>query len=116
MSHLHADHHLGLLGILQERQHVTENPIYLFAPKQIEYWLQFYHRKFEKIKGTFNLVPNQCLIMNCRKMRVDVDDEINEALKIKNISTVEVNHCNHAFGLAVVLDDGQKIVYRYFLF
>ncbi|KAF7995998.1 hypothetical protein HCN44_009036 [Aphidius gifuensis] len=111
ISHLHADHHLGLLGILQERQRVTELPVYLFAPKQIESWLQFYDRKIENIKNTFNLVPNQCLIMNLRQMKPDVDDEINKILKIKDINTVEVNHCLHAFGLSLVLENGKKIVY-----
>lgn len=85
----------------------------MFAPKQIESWLQFYDQKIEKIKNTFNLVPNQCLIMNLRQIKPDVNDEINKTLKIRDISTVEVNHCLHAFGLSLVLENGKKIVYRY---
>lgn len=111
ISHLHADHHLGLIGVLQERQRITEQPVFLFAPKQINTWLQFYHRKIETIRDTFILVPNQCLLMNLRQMQPDVDDEINKVLRIQDISTVEVNHCLHAFGLSLVLENGRKIVY-----
>ncbi|KAF7990329.1 hypothetical protein HCN44_000134 [Aphidius gifuensis] len=111
VSHLHADHHLGLLGILQERQRLTQEPVYLFAPKQIEPWLKFYHHKFEKIKLTYNLIPNQSLILGFKTIAQSTDDEIQKNLKIKDISTVEVEHCIHAFGVAFTLQDGQKIVY-----
>ena len=42
ISHLHADHHIGLLGMLQARQHarrqknLLEEPLFLIAPSQVK--------------------------------------------------------------------------------
>lgn len=65
VSHLHADHHLGLIGLLQERKKVLEGdlePLLLFAPKQIAFWLAFYDKRIEAIKDDYTLVPNGDLV------------------------------------------------------
>lgn len=68
ISHLHADHHIGLVGLLLGRRHATKvmkrvrNPVLLFAPKQILAWLNFYDRCFENITEEFELVPNGDLV------------------------------------------------------
>lgn len=65
VSHLHADHHLGLIGLLQERKKVLKgelDPLLLFAPKQISFWMAFYDKRIEEIKHEYNLVPNGELV------------------------------------------------------
>lgn len=68
VSHLHADHHIGLIGFLQGRRRALKslgipgNPILLFAPKQILAWLSFYDRCFESIVEEFDLVANGDLV------------------------------------------------------
>ncbi|XP_011313701.1 ribonuclease Z, mitochondrial [Fopius arisanus] len=111
ISHLHADHHLGLISILQQRQLITKYPVFLCAPKQIYSWLQIYHLKFEGINKSFNLIPNQNLILNSHKLPINIQEQLKDSLKIDQISTVEVNHCLHSFGVSVILENGQKIVY-----
>ncbi|XP_063972569.1 ribonuclease Z, mitochondrial [Diachasmimorpha longicaudata] len=111
ISHLHADHHLGVISILQRRQRITNDPLFLFAPKQIHSWLQIYDLKFEEISQSFNLIPNQNLVINLRKISDDIQKNLQEKLKIQEISTVEVNHCLHSFGVALTLESGEKIVY-----
>lgn len=64
ISHLHADHHIGLIGLLQGRRralnelNLNYTPVQLFAPKQILAWLNFYDRFFENINEEFNLISN----------------------------------------------------------
>lgn len=64
VSHLHADHHIGLIGLLKGRRRALEtlklnhNPVQLFAPTQILAWLNFYDSFFENIAEEFNLIAN----------------------------------------------------------
>lgn len=69
VSHLHADHHIGLIGILSVRQKMRVNgllnsnePIYLLAPIQIMTWLNFYHRRFAELNEEFKIVSNLDLV------------------------------------------------------
>jgi len=71
VSHLHADHHIGLIGILSVRQKMKANgllkldqPIYLLAPVQIMTWLNFYHRRFTELNEEFQIVSNLDLVNN----------------------------------------------------
>lgn len=69
ISHLHADHHLGLIGVLQGRRKALKNlgcsvtPFLLFAPKQITWWLNFYDNCFESIRNDFRIISNQDLVI-----------------------------------------------------
>ncbi|XP_008548649.2 ribonuclease Z, mitochondrial isoform X2 [Microplitis demolitor] len=111
ISHLHADHHLGLLGIIQKRKVVTDEPIFLLAPKQIESWIRLYHKKFERFEDTIIFVPNQGLLLNLERPSLEAIEELNRKLKLKCINTVGVLHCLHSFGIALTLENGKKIVY-----
>lgn len=68
ISHLHADHHIGLVGLLQGRRRALErlklekNPMYLLAPYQISSWLNFYDNCFEDILNEIQLIPNQNIV------------------------------------------------------
>ncbi|PSN44798.1 hypothetical protein C0J52_22511 [Blattella germanica] len=65
VSHLHADHHIGLVGLLKGRREAlsgVQSPLYLIAPKQIMSWLKLYHRSFEPVLEEFVLVPNGNLV------------------------------------------------------
>lgn len=68
ISHLHADHHIGLIGLLQGRKqaindlNLKREPVILFAPNQISSWLRFYDLCFEDIEDEIELVPNQDIV------------------------------------------------------
>lgn len=68
VSHLHADHHIGLIGLLQGRKQAIEKlklhkqPVYLFAPRQILSWLHFYDNCFENTLNEIELIPNQDIV------------------------------------------------------
>lgn len=56
ISHLHADHHLGLIHILNQRQKLTEKKILLLAPAPIMPWLTFYNFGIEDIFSTVDFI------------------------------------------------------------
>lgn len=65
ISHLHADHHIGLFGILQMRQKICDKtlaPIMLLAPNDMEPWLTFYNNEIEKIAAEFEFIDNRSLV------------------------------------------------------
>lgn len=79
VSHLHADHHIGLIGVLQERRRALDDvavvgeangttaldncgPVMLLAPQQIASWLHFYDAQIESLRHEYELVPNGDLV------------------------------------------------------
>lgn len=65
ISHLHADHHIGLIGIMQMRQKIcegTSTPILLLAPNEMSPWLMFYNNEFEQISTEYEFIDNQILV------------------------------------------------------
>ncbi|XP_015588985.1 ribonuclease Z, mitochondrial [Cephus cinctus] len=111
VSHLHADHHIGLIGLLKERARVTEEPLFLIAPEQISAWLQLYHKRFESILDLYILVPNSYILLNEHGLSNAREKELYSALNVRDISTVRVKHCPFAYGVAVTDSAGNKIVY-----
>lgn len=65
VSHLHADHHIGLIGVLQERRRTLgadAAAVLLLAPQQMASWLYFYDRQIEALRHEYVLVPNGDLV------------------------------------------------------
>jgi ribonuclease Z len=68
ISHLHADHHLGLITIIKERQKAFEDieapveMLYLLAPSRISVFLCLYHAKFEDILTDVCQIRNEHLL------------------------------------------------------
>ncbi|XP_058169782.1 ribonuclease Z, mitochondrial [Anopheles ziemanni] len=98
ISHLHADHHLGLIGLLQVRRKLFGDDcekVMLFAPEQISYWLRLYDCRFETIQRGYDLVKNADLLES------PLNDERLLEMGIKEVATCRVRHCPHSFGLAL---------------
>ncbi|XP_037093726.1 ribonuclease Z, mitochondrial-like [Pollicipes pollicipes] len=61
ISHLHADHHIGLISILEARRRALgaeHRPCLLLAPGPIAGYLTMYHNKMAPLLDTFSLVAN----------------------------------------------------------
>uniref|UniRef100_A0A0A1XLC8 Zinc phosphodiesterase ELAC protein 2 n=1 Tax=Zeugodacus cucurbitae TaxID=28588 RepID=A0A0A1XLC8_ZEUCU len=106
ISHLHADHHIGLIGLLNERQRLlqevevplAEQKVLLFAPVQIQPWLNFYNARIESIAQAYTLIGNAEMLeqpMPFHETRAD--------LGIDAVATCLVRHCPHSFGVSVRL-------------
>jgi ribonuclease Z len=112
ISHLHADHHIGLVGLLKGRKRtLPQSSVYLIAPKQIMSWLKLYHYSFEPVLQEFVLVPNGDLHMGRCSVDADLYSRLLASLHMKNISTVPVKHCPNSFGVALSHHNGWKVTY-----
>ncbi|XP_046478204.1 ribonuclease Z, mitochondrial [Neodiprion pinetum] len=112
ISHLHADHHMGLIGLLKARMWATEKPAFVLAPKQISAWLSFYHRRFEPILDKFTLIANGDLTLNSHnELSTEKCNNLFAQLGAKDVSTRNVKHVANSFGVSVTLNDGFKVTY-----
>ncbi|KAL9879497.1 ribonuclease Z isoform 1-T2 [Glossina fuscipes fuscipes] len=105
ISHLHADHHIGLINFLSKRLDFLQSKkiskkILLFAPKQIEPWLNFYNEHITNLSEAYELVGNASLL---DKSFNSEDFQVNTG--IASMRTCLVRHCQHAFGVSLVLKD-----------
>ncbi|KAF5911906.1 hypothetical protein HPG69_015884 [Diceros bicornis minor] len=67
VSHLHADHHTGLLHILLQRERALASlgkpfhPLLVVAPTQLKAWFQKYHNQCQQILHHVSMIPAKCL-------------------------------------------------------
>ncbi|XP_050346444.1 ribonuclease Z, mitochondrial [Nymphalis io] len=121
ISHLHADHHIGLIDLLQARRQALEEvnkegtPVYLLAPGQIVSWLSIYDQEFERIRDEFTLIPNQDLLEGkCSETNAatsNMTSAVLASIGVQYIRTCYVAHCPNAFGVAIDVDQQYKITY-----
>ena len=117
ISHLHADHHLGLINLILEREksfaELKEEPrkLFILAPARIANYLSVYHRNFqpiltdlEHIRNEYLLrtnLPGQLIQFNPDQIELSLDQEkmleMLEYVHMKSIKTCLVFHCPSAF-------------------
>lgn len=115
ISHMHADHHIGLVGLLLARQSALQqnsNPadtLLLIAPQQMNSWLHSYDFRYEPICSLFTIISSD------KFSEPDYDSEfahhVHEAFDLKLLVTTRVEHCKNAFGISVTTLDGFKLTY-----
>ncbi|XP_035303528.1 zinc phosphodiesterase ELAC protein 2 isoform X3 [Cricetulus griseus] len=120
VSHLHADHHTGLLNILLQREHALESlgkpfqPLLVVAPTQLRPWLQQYHNQCQEILHHISMIPAKCLQKGAEVSSPPIERLISlllETCDLEEFQTCLVRHCKHAFGCALVHSSGWKVVY-----
>ncbi|XP_056143277.1 zinc phosphodiesterase ELAC protein 2 isoform X2 [Lampris incognitus] len=94
ISHLHADHHTGLLKLLYQRERAMTtlgmafSPICLVAPVQIMTWLNQYHNYCEEILRHFNIVPSNYLCEGAEVQRQETKSVIQTLLKHNDLEKI----------------------------
>uniref|UniRef100_A0A8D1P6J3 Zinc phosphodiesterase ELAC protein 2 n=1 Tax=Sus scrofa TaxID=9823 RepID=A0A8D1P6J3_PIG len=120
VSHLHADHHTGLLNILLQRERALASlgrplrPLLVVAPTQLRTWLQQYHNHCQQVLQHVSVIPAKCLQQGAEVSNPDIERLISlllETCGLKEFQTCLVRHCKHAFGCALVHPSGWKLVY-----
>ncbi|NXB03112.1 RNZ2 protein, partial [Cnemophilus loriae] len=120
VSHMHTDHHSGLVNILMERRRAfaafgqTFSPLFLVAPEQIMPWLHEYHNHCEEILGDIKMIPSQSLVKGCENIRPKAKEFVSSLLEsydLAEFQTCEVQHCKNAFACSVIHKSGWKVVY-----
>nr|KAF6415581.1 elaC ribonuclease Z 2 [Molossus molossus] len=120
VSHLHADHHTGLLNILLQRERALASlgkpfhPLLVVAPTQLKAWLQQYHNQCQQLLHHVSVIPAKCLQKGAEVSSPTVEKLISSLLRIcdlEEFQTCLVRHCKHAFGCALVHTSGWKLIY-----
>ncbi|XP_069338058.1 zinc phosphodiesterase ELAC protein 2 isoform X3 [Eulemur rufifrons] len=120
VSHLHADHHTGLLNILLQRERALASlgkplhPLLVVAPTQLRAWLQQYHNQCQALLHHVSMIPAKCLQKGAEVSDPTVERLIGSLLgkcDLEEFQTCLVRHCKHAFGCALVHTSGWKVVY-----
>ncbi|XP_024608406.1 zinc phosphodiesterase ELAC protein 2 [Neophocaena asiaeorientalis asiaeorientalis] len=120
VSHLHADHHTGLLNILLQRERALVSlgkpchPLLVVAPTQLRAWLQQYHTQCQPLLHHVSIIPAKCLQKGAEVSNPKVEKLISlllETCGLEEFQTCLVRHCKHAFGCALVHTSGWKVVY-----
>ena len=96
VSHHHADHHLGLIYLLQKRSLVTSDKVALFLPQSVHNWLLDYDRVYERVAHLFYCIQNENLLSNNNH-----DKDLMQKLNLSNLQTARVNHCRDSFGITI---------------
>ncbi|CAN9493080.1 unnamed protein product [Ophioblennius macclurei] len=120
ISHLHADHHTGLLMLLYQRERALRaagkpvGPVILMAPVQIMSWLNQYHHSCQEILGHINLIPNKVLCDDAETPKPRTRSLIQAMLKkndFQKFQTCVVRHCKNAFGCSFTHQSGWKVAF-----
>ena len=113
ISHIHADHHIGLIGLLNGRRHthhrtpaLAPSKLRLFIPGTLSHWLRFYSGNFDEISNQFEITLNKDLLSGADGVFLDL-----EQLGLSSLRTAEVDHCPNAFGVSMTTRDGFKLTY-----
>ena len=114
-SHLHADHHIGLINILLEREksfnqlNKNPGPIRIFMADAVNDFLKLYDQNFEPIKHLYSHTP-----LPHKGMLLFAAEEANQ-LGLEAICITRVPHCFQSTGISITVkrSDGGKfqIVY-----
>jgi len=132
ISHMHADHHLGLVNIIQLRERAFTSidrevkKLYIISTSRLANFLTTYHAKFEPVLCNSELVKcEQLILYNVRdeetlvenplqKQQLMYPDNLSRILKDLGLSelwTSRAIHCPHAFCLSLRTSDGYKVAY-----
>lgn len=114
-SHLHADHHIGLINILLEREKAfnqlnrNPGPLNVFCADAVNDFLKLYNQNFEEIAHLYNFNPLP------HKGQLTFSTEEANLLGLEDICISRVPHCFQSTGISITTkrSDGGKfqIVY-----
>ncbi|XP_063309448.1 zinc phosphodiesterase ELAC protein 2 [Pelobates fuscus] len=120
ISHIHADHHTGLLNILLEREKAciskgkSVSPVLVIGPTLLMTWLNQYHDHCQEILHHINLIPAKNLMEASEDLGPKSKGFITSLLKtyeLEKFQTCLVRHCRNAYGCAILHKSGWKLVF-----
>ncbi|XP_018428866.1 PREDICTED: zinc phosphodiesterase ELAC protein 2 [Nanorana parkeri] len=120
VSHIHADHHTGLLRVLYERERALSSrgkpfsPVILVGPTILMTWLNQFHDHCQKILHNICFISSRSLMedmeVDCPKTK-NLISSLLEKYQLDKFQTCYVRHCKNAFGCAMVHQAGWKLVF-----
>ena len=132
ISHMHADHHLGLISVLQYRERAFRSrkkvmkKVFIISTGRLAEYLTYYHSKFESVVSEAELVKcEQLILYNMRDKKTLTEDpsmkhqllypdtlaRVLSELGLVELYTSRALHSPHAFCLAIRTTAGYKLAY-----
>lgn len=127
ISHLHADHHLGIIGVIKEYTGIQKSlpvnkrqPIFVVGPWRLLASLYEYDQvedigmeEFVIPFSSYNLIPRHLLPQPSGPQSLDLGlfQGLLTTMNLRSFETCFVPHCHHAYGVALTHKSGWKIVY-----
>ncbi|KAJ3056704.1 hypothetical protein HK097_005105 [Rhizophlyctis rosea] len=116
VSHLHADHHLGIIRVLKARRQVVgaqnDAPVYLVGPTRFGVWLEEYSDCEDFGMDQLRFVDSERMRWRPGYVNESNDPKVNElkqSLSLIDIRTVGVQHCPSAYALIAETTAGFKM-------
>lgn len=116
ISHNHADHHLGVVRMLSERDRDQEQLLVL-GPAPVQYWLQEYAQVDPTVAGKYTFVDNA----GFNEQDERFEDQIaitkptrawlRETLQITQLQCVPVKHAHLSYAAVVTFQNSMKIAF-----
>jgi ribonuclease Z len=107
ISHPHADHHLGILRLLEERQHqqqsmaMSMDPVVIIAPPPIFDFLREYSMIVPSIANSYHAIDSGDFLRSRVEDNTDAIATLQSAFQVACCRSVQVQHC--PFSYAVIL-------------
>lgn len=121
ISHIHADHHMGLSKLLSKRRKLIPSctsPIYLIANQATAMYLREYNDLedlgYNDSTSGLRIIPAESIHGNLDRMSADVRrdcGDLEAKLDVSSIKTVIVPHRGRCFGIVIKHREGWSIVY-----
>ena len=129
ISHMHADHHLGLINIIQARAREVQDPglkLLIISTDRLVPFLTYYHTKFEPLLTSCDFVKCERLILYNEMDPKTFEENTNKKLQklypkelsrmltqlgLSEFYTSRAIHCPNAFCVAFRTKEGYKIAY-----
>ncbi|KAK9329187.1 beta-lactamase-like protein [Lipomyces starkeyi] len=112
ISHMHPDHHLGLLTFLNAwTQGMRDGVIYLIAPVNIQIWIKDWSQVYPKFTNGLRFIDAEHLTAaNSRHDPASVE-ELYDALDLASIQTIPAIHCKPAYSIVFSTSSQFKLAY-----
>uniref|UniRef100_A0A6B2KYN5 ribonuclease Z n=1 Tax=Arcella intermedia TaxID=1963864 RepID=A0A6B2KYN5_9EUKA len=107
ISHIHADHHLGLVRVLSYRTELGCPPVTVIGPTVLSYWL----KEYLEIQNLNYVFYNCNDFLRCSQLEDSSPHTFQSLLGLRQLQTIAVIHCPDAFGVVIEHQNGWKFVY-----
>lgn len=116
VSHHHADHHIGLIKLLNARKEISNEPVILLLPPNIEDLLHFYNKNFDDLSSSYRVISTRSLKTRSGLSSKD-HDSMNEIKKdllqtldglLEDITIVPVVHCSNSCAVVMKFHIGHN--------
>ncbi|XP_061761696.1 zinc phosphodiesterase ELAC protein 2 isoform X7 [Nerophis ophidion] len=120
VSHLHADHHTGLLNLLYQRERALAtlgkawSRVFLMAPPDMMSWLRQYHHSCQEILHHVSFISNEVLCFKGDAPTPWMQTSLRALLKnnsLEKFQTCMVRHSKNAFACSFTHQSGWKLVF-----